>query len=629
MPEQRRTLSTKLAPFVLIATLLAPMGQMAFGDEPAKPASPPPATATPAATAPQAAPSGAPSAAPQAPPAGGATEDTGPSEAQKADAKGHFEKGLKLFTESAWAPALAEFQRSREIFATRAATRNAAVSLRKLQRYDEALLMFETLLRDFPNMPAGERESAQKNATELRDLVGTIEIAGAESGASIVISGTDRGEYPPVVPIRVPAGSHVVRLVKEGFEPFETRVQVAGGQLVPVAAKMKKLADSGTLQVSERGGRTLDVLVDGGLVGQTQGGVPWKGLLGVGSHTVVLRGPGLLGTQPVAVVVKSQQTSNLTLTAEELDAALRVEPTPGGATVAIDSVTVGSGVWLGRLKSGPHKVEVTADGFRPAMREVKLEKGARPILQIPLERDPNAAFWQKPSRFAIDISAGLPILPSFGGDVAGKCTDGCSAALGLGALGMAHGSYELGNGFGFGLSLGYLFAFQTVENRPTQLVPYANKAGLPGPQEGHARDDLRLSSFLGGLHLSYKFGEEIPVLLRASGGVMVGQLRDERSGTFVDSEGRQFDAEKVVDQRMAIYGFVDLEPKVGYRIAKDMDLSIGVQVLLLAAITQPVWDAALHETNAGKDGRGTYAAEPYFGSLVFGVTPSASFRYYF
>lgn len=637
-------LANKLAPFALIGTLLAPTGQLAFGQPQAKPAAStapaaPPSTApvassaAPAATpsaapaAPQAVPTPATTAAPTAAPAG---DDTGPSEAQKDEAKAHFEKGLKLFTDNAWAPALAEFLRSRELFPTRAATRNASVCLRKLQRYDEALAMFETLLRDFPNMPAGERESAQKNAAELRDLVGTIEVSGAESGASIVISGTDRGEYPPVVPLRVPAGSHVVRLVKEGFEPFETRVQVAGGQLVPVAAKMKKLADSGTLTVSERGNRSLDVLVDGGLVGKT----PWKGLLGVGPHTVVLRGTGLTGTQPVGVVVKSQQTSTLTLTAEELDAALRVEPTPGGATVAIDGVTVGSGIWLGRLKSGPHKVEVTADGFRPASRDVKLEKGGRPIVQVALERDPNAAFWQKPSRFAIDISAGLPIVPSFGGDVAGKCTDGCSVSPGLGALGVAHGTYELGNGFGFGLSLGYLFAFQTVENRTTELVPYA-RAGEPPPQTGHAKDVMQLSSFLGGVHLSYRFGEEIPVLLRASGGVMVGSFRDERSGTFVSTTGAlagtnglQYDTDTLVDRKMALYGFVDLEPKVGYRIAKDMDLSLGVQAILLVAITQPTWDATL-ETFAGTDGRGTYRSEPTFGSLVFGIAPTFSYRYYF
>ncbi|MCA9619893.1 MAG: PEGA domain-containing protein, partial [Myxococcales bacterium] len=64
-------------------------------------------------------------------------------------AKVHFKRGLKLLREEAWSPALAEFLQSRELFPTRVATNNAGIALRKLQRYDEALDMFETLLRDF------------------------------------------------------------------------------------------------------------------------------------------------------------------------------------------------------------------------------------------------------------------------------------------------------------------------------------------------------------------------------------------------------------------------------------------------------------------------------------------------
>lgn len=625
---------TPITSWALLATLLFPLERPAFADEPPKLATPPAVSAQPAAT-----PFAAPSATSQAPLAAGTAvpvEDAPPSEAQKTEAKGHFEKGLKLFQDQAWGPALAEFLRSREIFPTRAATRNAAVALRKLQRYDESLVMFETLLRDFPSMPLGERESAQKNATELRDLVGTIEISGAESGAAIAISGTNRGEFPPVVPLRVSAGSHVVRLVKEGFEPFETRVEVAGGQLVPVVAKMKKLVDSGRLRVTERGGRTLDVWIDGGRVGET----PWEGIQGVGNHTVVLRSPGKLGTQPVSVVVKSQQPANLSLTAEDLESSLRVEPTPGGAVVAIDSVTVGSGVWLGRLKVGLHKIEVTSDGFRPVLKEVTLEKGGRETVKVALERDPNAAFWRKPPRVAMELSAAIPFLPSFGGDVAGKCTGTCSQSIGIGALGFGHGTYELGSGFGFGLSLGYLFGFQTVSKRPTQLLPYSHD-NAPPPQDGTADDVLRLSSFMAGVHLSYHFGESIPVLLRASGGVMIGQIRDERSGTFTSTTGesgpRQYQSPAVLDRQMAMYGYVDLEPKVGLKLSKDTDLSLGVQVLLLIGTSPPKWTQATQgaqaiqptEASAGLDGRGTYAGEPVLGSILFGVAPTASLRYYF
>src|SRR5262249_57695196 len=97
------------------------------------------------------------------------------------------------------------------------------------------------------------------------------------------------------------AGTHLVRIFKEGFEPFETRVDVAGGQTAKVTAKLRVLKDSGRLKVTERGGRAIDVVVDNVVVGKT----PWEGLLGVGNHTVVLRGEGKLGTQPVAAAAKS------------------------------------------------------------------------------------------------------------------------------------------------------------------------------------------------------------------------------------------------------------------------------------------------------------------------------------
>ena len=54
--------------------------------------------------------------------------------AEKVRAKEHFKRGLRLLREEAWAPALAEFLQSRELFPTRVATNNAAVALRKLQR---------------------------------------------------------------------------------------------------------------------------------------------------------------------------------------------------------------------------------------------------------------------------------------------------------------------------------------------------------------------------------------------------------------------------------------------------------------------------------------------------------------
>lgn len=557
-------------------------------------------------------------------PAGEAPRPAVPDESKKAEARAHFDKGLSLLQQDALAAALAEFLISRELYPTRTGTYNAGVALRKLNRYDEALDMFETLLREFPNMPPEARTETQKQVADLRELVGTIDVKGAEPGAAIVVGGQSKGEYPLLNPLRVSAGSHVVRLVKEGFEPFETNVDVAGGQAASVTAKMKPLAASGRLKITERTGKVLEVVVDTAPVGFT----PWEGRQPVGTHTVQLRSKGRMGTQPASIVVKNGEVAALALTAEELDAAVHVDAKPTGAVIAIDSVSVGAGTWHGWLKSGAHKIEIGAPGFLPVVRQVQLTRGAREVVNVQLERDPDSPLWKKPARWAFDVSLGVSLMPSFGGDVAGKCSGDCAAPMALGGLGLFHAAYELGSGLGFGLSLGYLISAQSVEGRSTQLVPYAGANGKPGPQSGTADDSLRLSSFLGGANIHYRFGDKVPVLFRLGVGAAVGRMRDERKGTFKQTGGKTYDTFAVADVQTAAYMYFDPEARVGIRLGKNSDLSLGVQVLMLLALSQPKWNETI-EVGAGADGIGRYRPEAMMGQFVFGVIPTVGYRYDF
>src|SRR5258706_542611 len=82
-------------------------------------------------------------------------------------------------------------------------------------------------------------------------------ITPAEPGAAITIDGQSRGEFPALAPLRVATGSHAVRVTKEGFESFATRVEVAGGQSVRVVARLHALTRSGRLRVAEQRGRVL------------------------------------------------------------------------------------------------------------------------------------------------------------------------------------------------------------------------------------------------------------------------------------------------------------------------------------------------------------------------------------
>lgn len=365
--------------------------------------------------------------------------------AKKKEAQAYFEKGLAHYEKEEWDAALAQFERSRATYPTRAATKNAAYCLRKLRRLDDALAMFEEMLA-FSNLPKEERALTEAAIAELRKGLGTLRIEGGAAGASLVVDGRYRGNLPLPGPLRVTAGMHEVRAFKEGQDPFGATVEVVATREAVV--KLGSLSTGGLLKVTEERGRALDVVIDGRVMGKT----PWEGSLPVGEHVVTLRGSASLdaipecaageggeegkraaspekvelGTQPVSVPIRLRQVTQLTLTAEALDTSLRIEPTPGGAVVAIDSVVVGRGAWEGRLRVGEHKVEVMADGFAPDVRRVKLLPQKRQVIAVELEREVSASS----IGLARNVSAGV----AFGLGALGLGTFGVSLALAKGKV---------------------------------------------------------------------------------------------------------------------------------------------------------------------------------------------------
>ncbi len=161
-----------------------------------------------------------------------------PSEDRKSVAEAAFERGVELMNDGATEAALSEFLHSRELHPTRGNTQNAAVCLRKLGRYDEALDLFEVLLVDFPEA-LEDAAQIQREIAYLKGLVGNIVPAVNQPGAVVVVDGRERGVTPITQEIRVAAGSHQVHVKKPGFWPFDTRVEVAGRQDVRVVVDLK------------------------------------------------------------------------------------------------------------------------------------------------------------------------------------------------------------------------------------------------------------------------------------------------------------------------------------------------------------------------------------------------------
>ena len=139
-------------------------------------------------------------------------------------------------------------------------------------------------------------------------------------------------------------------------------------QTVQVKLELAALTAGGRLNVMEQAGRALDVVVDNATVGKT----PWEGILPPGEHTVLLRGPGNLGTPPVRPTITLGQVVSLNLLGEELGAKIRIEPTPASSTIALDGVVLGRGAWEGRLRPGTHQIatKLNATAMPPSATKV-------------------------------------------------------------------------------------------------------------------------------------------------------------------------------------------------------------------------------------------------------------------
>lgn len=513
------------------------------------------------------------------------TAEPPPSDAKREEARMHFEKGIALFEEESWDAALVEFLRSREVYATRAATKDAALCLRKLHRFDEALELFQALIREFPALPAEERSLADHEIKELSALVGNVDVRAAESGATLVIDGRERGTMPSP-PVRVNAGTHLIRLSREGFLPFETQVRVAGGQTVVVQGKLAPLTRGGRLKIGEQAGKTADVIVDNVLVGKA----PWEGTLPAGNHMVVLRAPDGLGTQPVAAPVRLNEVTALTLTLELLGAKLRVEPTPAGASVALDGIAVGRGVWEGPVRVGRHRVEVASEGFLSATRELSLGRDQRKVEAFSLERDPNSALFraQNPPHFVFEATGAFLLSPSLGGSVLESCVGGCRKGLGTGVLAVLHGGYQLSSGLGLGLDGGFLSAAQRVTERSLTLAP----RGL-NPFDGLASDRLRLTGALLGASAGLSRGQTVRLRVSLGAGAFIGSASDRRQGQAttserpgVPSQDIEFDVTEVPSAK---YLFVAPELRAGLRLSSHWELSAGIGAWILLGISDVNW----------------------------------------
>jgi PEGA domain len=575
-------------------------------------------------------PTQAPSAPTAAPSAAPAPSAAAPVVDNKAEALDRFNKGIKLFEQGAYEAALAEFRASRAKFPTRSALSNSAAALKKLGRFSEALEALEGLLSEFPTMPEPDKAAAQKEIAELKELIGYLVLELAETDAQVVVDGRELGKSPLSGPVRVSGGTHLVRIFKEGFAPFEKSVEVASKATLRVPVALKAIARGGRLRVTEQQGKALSVLVDGVPVGKT----PWEGTLPEGKHSVLLRGEGDLGSQPATASVSQREPASITLVAEPQPCSLRVDPTPVNAKVSLDGVELGQGVWEGRLRCGGHAVDIAAEDFLRITRGISLSEGQQTLVKESLEQDPSSERWKvkNPPRVFFELRA-APLLGSLGGDV------GAAKGVGLGVLPSLSVGYRLGVGLGFSAEAGYMYIAQKAVDPAAKLTP----VGL-APNLGQTEDARSVGGVALGIGLSFDRGDKFVIGGRLGAGVVLAQYKDTRTGTFVMARPEDPKTPYAIPSttvRGALKSvYVAPELRFGVRLGTSFVLYLGARALINLGLDEAKWDKSkslLAGVNCDQNnqapracaGQASFEDKALVSSVTVLIAPTLGLRYEF
>jgi hypothetical protein len=309
------------------------------------------------------------------------------SAAESAEGKKHFEAGLRLYRENALQEALAEFRLSYQLGRRSSALKNAAQCERDLKHFAEAYETYEELLATHgAKLPDAERKALQRALDELGVLTGTIAFKATEAGIAVELDGKPLGTTPIERPKRVSLGSHQIHATRAGFEPLDRQVDVGSGAAIEVALALAPEVTTGHVTVREQRDRPVHLFIDGADVGP----LPYSGELAPGEHGIEARGPDHAADRRVIQVEKKGKL-DVVIDAAPLRGQVRVIVTPTSARIRIDGVDRGTGSWDGSLDPGPHRVEVSSEGYRGAVRQIEVVRGGSAVVEVPLSAVASAA----------------------------------------------------------------------------------------------------------------------------------------------------------------------------------------------------------------------------------------------
>jgi hypothetical protein len=210
-------------------------------------------------------------------------------------------------------------------------------------------------------------------------------------GATVYLDGQSQGAAP--VLITTSPGRHLVELKREGFQTFQSWVEVKENEkfgLTPVLTAIAK-PKLGTIVV-EADVPDAEVYLDG----NKQNGTTPMVLTDVveGLHVVEVRKEPALPWKQTVQVTAGQQTKvrgELKATIGGQGGTIRVMSSTAGAEVFLDGTPVGKvPVDIKQVRAGEHVLEVKAAGFQTKEERVTINDGQSMIVKLDLQPEAGA-----------------------------------------------------------------------------------------------------------------------------------------------------------------------------------------------------------------------------------------------
>jgi hypothetical protein len=236
---------------------------------------------------------------------------------------------------------------------------------------------------------------------------GSIHIVSVPPGAAISIDGTPTGKITPNKIDDLPAGSHMVRLVRTGYTEYTQSIPVTAGETYNLAVNL--VQQTGFLKIQSTPVVGAYIYIDNNLQSQQTAAGGTTLTIATGIHTVAVKKDGYVVPPSQSVEVKTGETKSLEFTLAALTGTviLILKDTKTGGIVSNATLTLlrevngifveygvspsfsGGKYSYQNLLYGSYQVSIAASGYQPALVLVKLnnpsvsvEVGLTPVISI-------------------------------------------------------------------------------------------------------------------------------------------------------------------------------------------------------------------------------------------------------